>query len=97
MGGERGLDVDLGKIPAETGLSDTQILCSESAGRFLVTVNSRHRSAFEAIFTGQKIGHMGGVTESTALRLKGQAGTPILDEDVLVLKEVWKKPFGALI
>jgi phosphoribosylformylglycinamidine synthase len=97
MGGERGLDVDLGKIPAETGLSDTQILCSESAGRFLVTVNSRHRSAFEAIFTGQKIGHIGCVTESTALRLKGQAGTPILDEDVLVLKEVWKKPFGALI
>jgi phosphoribosylformylglycinamidine synthase len=97
MGGELGLDVELAKIPAETGLSDTQILYSESAGRFLVTVDSSHRSAFEAIFAGQKIGHIGFVTESTSLRLKGRAGTLILDEDVLALKEAWKKPFGALI
>ena len=97
MGGEMGLDVDLAKVPAETGLSDTQLLYSESAGRFLLTVNPRHHSAFEEIFAGRKIGHIGCVTESARLRCKGQAGTPILDEDVLELKEAWKKPFGALI
>jgi phosphoribosylformylglycinamidine synthase len=97
MGGELGLDIDLGRVPAETGLSDTQRLYSESAGRFLVTVNPQRCSAFEEIFAGQKIARIGSVTDSTRLRCNGQAGQPILDEDVLELKEAWKRPFGALI
>ncbi len=97
MGGELGLDIDLGKAPAESGLTDTQLLYSESAGRFLVTVDPRHRAAFEAFFAGRKIGHIGYVTDSTALRCTGQAGTTTFDVDVLELKEAWQKPFGALI
>jgi phosphoribosylformylglycinamidine synthase len=97
MAGEWGLDIDLGKVPMETELSDTQRLYSESAGRFLVTVNPQQCSAFEEIFTGQKIGRIGSVPDSPRLRVRGQGGTTILDEDVLELKEAWKKPFGALI
>ncbi len=97
MGGEMGMDVELGKVPAGKGLSDTRLLYSESAGRFVVTVNPSHRSVFEQIFAGCKIGHVGCVTESGSLRWRDQRGTLILDEDVLALKEAWKKPFGALI
>ena len=39
MGGELGMDLDLGAVPDAGNLSDTHRLYSESAGRFVVTVD----------------------------------------------------------
>jgi len=97
MAGELGMDLDLGKVPADGRLTATQLLYSESAGRFVVTVNPAKRELFERIFSGAEIGFLGAVTESTLFRVKGRNGDTLVQEDVAVLKEAWKKPFGGLI
>ena len=53
MAGNLGMDVDLGPVPAEESLRDDIILFSESAGRFLVTVDPDKRDVFEKRFKGQ--------------------------------------------
>jgi len=97
MGGELGMDINLGSVPAVHGLPDTKILYSESAGRFVLTVNPANRDAFERIFEGLKIGCVGYVTESPIFRVQDGEGATMIEEDVFQLKESWKKPFGGLI
>ncbi|RMD80513.1 MAG: phosphoribosylformylglycinamidine synthase, partial [Lentisphaerae bacterium] len=50
IAGRVGIEVDLSRIPAESGLSAEQLLFSESNSRFLVTVAPRNREAFETLF-----------------------------------------------
>ncbi|MBU2498126.1 MAG: phosphoribosylformylglycinamidine synthase, partial [Proteobacteria bacterium] len=97
MGGETGVDVDLGDVPICEDLHNTQILYSESAGRFVVTVSPERQEAFEELFRGMKTARIGKITESRSFRLKDKGGTLIMDEDILELKECWKSPFGGLI
>jgi phosphoribosylformylglycinamidine synthase len=97
MAGELGMDLDLRKVPAEGNLTDTQVLYSESAGRFAVTVDPAKKELFEGIFSGMEIGLLGAVTASTLFRVRGGHGEILMEENVAELKEAWKKPFGGLI
>jgi phosphoribosylformylglycinamidine synthase len=97
MAGELGMDLDLRKVPAEGNLTDTQVLYSESAGRFAVTVDPAKKDLFEGIFSGMEIGLLGAVTASTLFRVRGGHGEILMEENVAELKEAWKKPFGGLI
>jgi phosphoribosylformylglycinamidine synthase len=97
MGGELGMGINLGSVPAVHGLPDTKILYSESAGRFVLTVNPANRDSFEKIFDGLKIGCVGHVTESPLFRVQDVKGATMIEEDVFQLKERWKEPFGGLI
>jgi len=97
MGGERGMDIGLADIPAGEYLTDTKILYSESSGRFIVTVDPAKQDAFEKIFSGMKIGRAGVVSSSSHFRIKGRAGDIIIDEDIVQVKDCWKRPFGGLI
>jgi phosphoribosylformylglycinamidine synthase len=97
MGGELGMDIHLRDVPQTAGLTHTQILYSESAGRFVVTVDPSKREAFEAHFSGLKMGLVGRTTESPLFRVKSRQGTWIMEENVLELKEAWKSRFGHLI
>ena len=97
MAGELGMEIDLPLIPAEPGLTASQTLYSESAGRFVITVSPEKGGPFEEIFSGMKLGRAGVVTESLRLSIKGEQEAPIMEEDINRLKDSWKSPFGELI
>ena len=97
MGGETGMDVDLNKVPAVPGLVDSRILYSESAGRFIITVDPAKKARFEELFKGLKTGLVGRVTKSDILRISGISGNEIMSEGIAALKACWLKTFGGLI
>jgi len=97
MGGEMGMEIDLEAVPSKETLSDTKMLYSESAGRFIVTVDPAGENAFKEVFNGATIGKIGRVTESTLFRIRGRGRDLLMEEEILQLKDCWKRPFGGLI
>lgn len=97
MGGETGMDINLKDIPSANNLSDTDILYSESAGRFVVTIDPAKQKSFEGLFKGMKIGLVGKVTDSERLVITEKTGNEIINENISTLKDFWKKPFGGLV
>jgi len=97
MAGELGMELDLGKIPSAEGLTDTQTLYSESAGRFVLAVAPENKEAFERLFYGLPAALAGIVTREPLFKVRGMQGKWIMEERVSDLKEAWKRPFGGLI
>jgi phosphoribosylformylglycinamidine synthase len=97
MGGELGMEIHLGDIPSSGQLTASQILFSESAGRFVVTIDPAKQKAFEKIFDGLIISQVGIVAESPVLRIKDGEGALIIEEEISQLKDWWNRPFGGLI
>ncbi|HJX35056.1 MAG TPA: phosphoribosylformylglycinamidine synthase subunit PurS [Desulfatiglandales bacterium] len=97
MAGETGMDIRLADLPSDQALSDSVLLYSESAGRFVVTIDPARRDEFEKVFAGVAIGLIGTVTGSSLFRIYGGDGSAIIEEEVSLLKDCWKKPFGGLI
>jgi phosphoribosylformylglycinamidine synthase len=97
MGGNLGMHVDLRKIPAESASRSDILLFSESPGRFVVTVDPRRRSEFEAAFSGMPCACIGTVTADPLLRVEGLTGEVLMSLAVSDLKAAWKAPFGDLI
>ena len=85
------------RVPHLKGLSDAQILYSESTGRFVVTVAPQDKASFEKLFRSLPIGCMGVTTENPVIGIKGLEGSSVLEQGVNELKECWKGPFGGLI
>jgi len=97
MGGNLGMAIDLGTVPmADIERNDT-LLFSESAGRFIVTIDPECKDRFEAVFQGLPCACIGRVTETTDLTVQGLNGESILSLPVSALKTAWKRPFGDLI
>ena len=102
MGGGLGLDIDLGALPADGADRDDVRLFSESAGRFIVTIDPKHQEAFEALLAGVFFGKIGTVTgEEGHFTVRGleskQAGGPLIELPVSALKASWMAPLGELI
>jgi phosphoribosylformylglycinamidine synthase len=100
MGGNLGMKIDLGCVPtdnAENSYRNDVMLFSESAGRFIVTIDPAHRENFEEIFKGLPFACVGYVTEEPELIIKGSDNKTIINLSVRELKAAWKKPFGDLI
>jgi phosphoribosylformylglycinamidine synthase len=97
MAGELGMEVHIGKAPSRPGVSPAQLLYSESAGRFVVTVNPTKKEAFEKLFSSLPAACIGAVTEAPRFRVQRGKGETIIDEDVLDLKKAWNSRFGMLI
>jgi phosphoribosylformylglycinamidine (FGAM) synthase-like enzyme len=96
MGGGLGLKADLSQVPLRNVERDDQLLFSESAGRFIVTVDPASRSAFERHLAGMPVACVGRVTEQPRLQLSGLTG-PVIDADIFELKTTWQRPFGEMI
>jgi len=97
MGGNLGVQVDLGLVPSDQLDRNDFILFSESAGRFIVTINSENRKVFEKNFKGLACTCIGTVTHGSDFIIKGFDGRQLIEIPVQELKDAWKKPFGELI
>jgi phosphoribosylformylglycinamidine (FGAM) synthase-like enzyme len=97
IGGNVGMDIDLRSVPVDTELSNTRLLYSESAGRFIVTIDETKKKAFEDIMGRLNCACIGRVTDADILHISGVDGTTIVTETIRDLKGAWKEPFGDLI
>ena len=97
MGGNLGMDVDLGAVPARGTLRNDTLLFSESGGRFIVTVNPFNKTKFETIFKDLACACIGKVTGEPNLVIRDLASMVLLSVSVADLKSAWKQPFGDLI
>ncbi len=96
MGSGLGLSVDLLPVPQIDVQRDDQALFSESAGRFIVTIDPAHQSAFEALLKGLPFGAIGQVETKTNLTIRGLNRKPIVNMPVKQLRAAWQGPFGDL-
>jgi phosphoribosylformylglycinamidine (FGAM) synthase-like enzyme len=97
MGGMLGMEMDLRAVPVDGIDRNDHILFSESAGRFIVTINPKYQSRFESIFNGLPIACVGRIGEKPNLIITGMDGQRLFDIPVQRLKDAWKRPFGDLI
>jgi phosphoribosylformylglycinamidine synthase len=97
MGGNLGLQVDARRLPVEGVSRLDTLLFSESAGRFLLTVDPGRSREFEALFAGLPLACIGTVTQEAVLDVTGLDGRPAVHLRVDDLKASWKRPFGHLI
>jgi phosphoribosylformylglycinamidine synthase len=98
MGGGLGLDIDLSALPSEGADRDDIRLFSESAGRFIVSVDPANQSAFEAIMADLPVATIGRVADAgDSLTIRGATGDALIDLPVSDLKEAWMAPLGDLI
>mgnify|MGYP001829210287 FL=1 len=97
MGGNLGMQIELDQVPVVDLDRNDRVMFSESAGRFIVTVDPQNRSAFENLFKTTACACIGTVTAKPQLEIKGLDQESIASLSVKDLKAAWKKPFGDLI
>ncbi len=97
MAGNLGLQAELALLPCEGIKRNDTVLFSETAGRFIVTVDPVRRDAFEALFKNLPCVCVGQIIEKPVFTLKGLDNRVIVSLPVSDLKAAWKKPFGDLI
>jgi phosphoribosylformylglycinamidine synthase len=97
MGGNLGMKVNLAQVPLRDVEREDLLLFSESAGRFIVTVDPINREAFEDLFKGTAFGCIGMVTEEPDFVVRGIEHNVIITVCVADLKTAWNRTFGELI
>jgi phosphoribosylformylglycinamidine synthase subunit PurSL len=97
MGGNFGMTVDLDLVPSDPPDRNDVILFSESAGRFIVTIDPEDQKIFEEIFKGLPCACIGTVTHDSDFIITGMNKKPMINLPVQELKDAWKKTFGKLI
>jgi len=97
MAGGLGMEIDLSKVPGDGVEQDHVCLYSETPGRFIVTIDPKHRQAFEALFDMLPHACVGTVSSGADLVINGLEGKPVIRVPVSKLKAAWKRPFGELI
>jgi phosphoribosylformylglycinamidine synthase II len=91
-----GLGAELDLSPVAPGSPAHAALYSESAGRFLVSVDPGHRKRFEELFQGQPCYLLGQVSQAPALKVTRE-GRTLLSAPLDTLKTAWQRRFGPLI
>jgi phosphoribosylformylglycinamidine synthase II len=97
MGGSLGMAIDLSRVPGVDAEQNSIILYSETPGRFIVTIDPKHRSSFESVMDGFPHACAGTISSGTDLVINGLKGRPLIRLPVSGLKAAWKRPFGGLI
>jgi phosphoribosylformylglycinamidine synthase len=97
MAGGLGVNVELARVPVKGVERDDILLFSESAGRFIVTIDPAHREEFENIFKGSACACIGKITTEAEIVIKGMDNGTLVSASVRDLKSSWQKPFGDLI
>ena len=90
MGGDFGVEVELGKVPAELGLTNDELLFSESNSRFVVTIAPENSGALETLFRDLPCVCVGKVTADKVLSVKGLRGKTLLTAKTASLRKAFK-------
>jgi phosphoribosylformylglycinamidine synthase len=96
MGGNLGMKLSLGRVPAEGIDRDDTLLFSESAGRFIISVDPSQKARFEEVFGGLPLECIGSITDDGRMTVEGQGGQTLLSAPVADLKASWQSTFGDL-
>lgn len=91
MGGDLGIEADIGKAPAEEGLSDDDLLFSESNSRFVVTCKPGHGPALEKIFNGLPVARVGTVLKGRRIIVRGIRGRVVISAQLDRLRKAFKE------
>ncbi|NJD91778.1 MAG: phosphoribosylformylglycinamidine synthase, partial [Geobacter sp.] len=94
-----GMALDLTAVPYKGDSltrRDEVLLFSESASRFLVTLQPEKKAAFEHQMAGTAFACLGEVTASPNLQINGLAGKPVINAPLGELKEAWQKTLREL-
>jgi phosphoribosylformylglycinamidine synthase len=97
MGGDLGMKVDVGLVPAEGAGRGDVILFSESAGRIIASIAPENKNEFENLFSGLPFACVGTVTGNKNFVVDGPQGRNLVSVSVEELRNAWKKPLGELI
>jgi phosphoribosylformylglycinamidine (FGAM) synthase-like enzyme len=89
-----GLEVDLSRVAPES--PDYAALYSESAGRFLVSVDPAQARRLEELFRGQPLGCLGRVGGDQTFRLI-RHGRTLVEAPLATLRTAWERRFGSLV
>ena len=93
--GNLGMEVELDKVLRTVNRND-KILYSESAGRFIVTIDPKYKEKFEELLPEDSYSNVGYVTKGDRFKIKGIMGEEIINESIYSLKQGYKKTFGDL-
>jgi phosphoribosylformylglycinamidine synthase subunit PurSL len=88
IAGEKGIRFDVNELHQEEGLNLTQLMYSETEGRFLVTVKQKDREEFERLFDG-KYSNIG-VVIGDKIDMKNN-GNVVLSERVDEMLKIYHK------
>ncbi len=92
--GGYGMDVDLSLLPREGVDKNYKALFSQSASRFVVTVDPTKKDAFESTMGLQSYAGIGRVTDDDRFYVRGFDGKTAVSAGIYELKEPWQKTFG---
>ena len=89
--GGLGMEIDLGKVPADGIERNDNLFYSESASRFVVTVSPQNKDGFEKVMKEHTLSEIGSVVKGNVFRVVGLEGEVVVDADIDELKEAWKR------
>lgn len=89
-----GLEVDLSPVAPES--PGYAALYSESAGRFLVSVDPVQARRLEELFQGQPLARIGQVGGDATFKMSRQ-GRTLLQAPLETLRAAWERRFGGLV
>jgi phosphoribosylformylglycinamidine synthase len=92
IGGMHGIDISLKNLPGSTMREDFA-LYSESQGRFIVTVDPKHKKEFEAEMKGNIISEIGKITSNQTIKIAGKNVNTIVNIDLNKATEHYRKTF----
>lgn len=91
IAGALGLAVDLRRVPYRGAQRDDYLLFSETASRFVVTVQPQHKKKWERLMRGCMWAHIGEVTDDAELTVRSLGGRTVISEKTGALKAAWQK------
>ncbi len=92
-----GMDIDISAVPASPGLRYDKLLFSESAGRFIVTVDPGKRALFEETMKGNAFARVGTMTSEPVFKIRSENTKSLCSIDLAGLRDAWKKRFAHLV
>ncbi len=93
--GGLGVRVDCKNVPRGTYVKNTaELLFSESAGRFVITVGKQNAREFEKLMAGSAVCAVGEVAGDGVLEAAGIDGSIALKAPVAELKQAWQGTLG---
>jgi phosphoribosylformylglycinamidine synthase II len=89
-----GVGVDLSRVAPESPVYAS--LYSESAGRFLVSIDPAHRGRLEELFAGQPLTLIGSVRSDQTVKII-RHGQVLFAAPLETFKAAWERRFGSLV